>query len=158
MSRAPKRPQAEDIRQLGFAFDAPPPRVDKTCGVLAGMDRRISGLIGQVLKEHDDPREVVAARMTALLGENVSKAMIDQYAAPSSDAHNISAHRFFAFVLATNRHDLLGALAKTIGASVLVGEEAHAAMLGSAMAQKHQAEQRIRELTALTKPIVRGTS
>jgi hypothetical protein len=31
-------------------------------------------------------------------------------------------------------------------------------MLGSAMAQKHQAEQRIRELTALTKPIVRGTS
>lgn len=158
MKYAPKRPKGEDIRQLGFAFDAPPPRVDKTCGVLAGMDRRISGMIGQVLKEHKDPREVVAARMTALLGEDVSKAMLDQYAAPSSEAHNISAARFFALVLATDRHDLLAGLAKTIGASVLVGEEAHAAMLGSAMAQKFQAEQRIAELSALAKPIVRGGS
>lgn len=156
MSRSLKRPAGEDVHQLGFAFDAPPPRIDKTCGVLAGMDRRISGMIGRVLKEHNDPREVVAARMSALLGDKVSKEMLDQYAAPSSEAHNISAARFFALVLATDRHDLLGGLAKAIGASVLVGDEAHAAMLGSAMAQRHQADLRIAELTSLAKPIVRG--
>jgi hypothetical protein len=53
MSRTPKRPPVEDIRQLGFAFDVPPP-VDRTPSVLAGLDRRISGLIGRVLKEHND--------------------------------------------------------------------------------------------------------
>jgi hypothetical protein len=158
MTHQAKRPKGEDVRQLGFAFDAPPPRIDKTCGVLAGMDRRISGMIGRVLKEHNDPREVVAARMSALLGDKVSKEMLDQYAAPSSEAHNISAARFFALVLATDRHDLLGSLAKTIGASILVGDEAHAAMLGNAHAKKHAAEEEIAALTQLAKPIVRGVS
>jgi hypothetical protein len=155
MSHSPKRKPHEDVRQLGFAFDAPPPP-DRTCGALAGLDRRISGLVGLALKDHHDPRGVIAARMGALLDDDVTKAMLDQYAAPSSDAHNISAARFFALVLATDRHDLLGVLAKTIGASILVGDEAHAAMLGSAMAQRHQADLRIQELTNLAKPIVRG--
>lgn len=155
MSHSPKRARTEDIRQLGFAFDAPPP-ADRTPGALAGLDRRISGLVGRVLKEHKDPREVVAAHMSALLDDDVSRAMLDQYAAPSSDAHNISAARFFALVLATDRHDLLDLISKTVGATILVGEEARLAMLGSEMAKRQQADKRIEELSIGLMPMVRG--
>lgn len=157
MSRAPKRPQVEDIRQLGFSFDVPPP-VDRTPSVLAGLDRRISGLIGRVLKEHNDPREVVAAHMSALLGEDVSKAMLDQYAAPSSDAHNISAARFFALVLATNRHDLLDVLVMPLGCRVLYGDEVIAAQLGSVEAQIRKLSEERKRLQARVTPIRGGRS
>jgi hypothetical protein len=152
MSRAPKRRPVEDPRQIALQFEAPP-RADASPGALAGLDRRISGLVGRILKEEDRPREVIAGAMSALLGEDVTKAVLDQYAAPSADAHNISAARFVALVAVTARHDLLDMIAQLIGARVLVGEEFYAARLGSLQAERRRLDGQIRDLERLATPI-----
>jgi hypothetical protein len=156
MSHSPKRKPTEDPRQLSLVLEVPP-RMDTTPGALAGLDRRISGLISRVLKEHIDPRAVIAGRMSALLDEDVSKSMLDQYAAPSSEAHNISAARLLALVAATHRHDLLDVLVMPLGCRVLEGEEVIAAQLGSVEARIRELSEERKRLQARVTPI-RGQS
>jgi hypothetical protein len=155
MSRPSKRRAVEDPRQTAFTFDVAPV-VDTSPGALAGLDRRISGFVSRVLKEYPRPREVAAAEMSALLAEDVSKAMLDQYAAPSAEAHNISAARLLALLAAVGRPDLLDTLTQAIGARVLCGDEFWAARLGSLEAQKRNLEAEIRTARLRAVPI-RGT-
>jgi hypothetical protein len=149
-----KRRPLIDASQLGFTFEPPmPARRDAD---LAGLDRMIAASVGVALKEDARSREEIAGAMSALLAEPVTKMMLDAYASEARGDHNISAARLLALVAATERYDLLDPMLRRIGAAVLVGEELHAARLGSLQAQKRALDAEIRKYQAAAQPITRG--
>lgn len=117
-----------DFAQMGFVFD--PPQAASLPAELAGLERQISGAVATILREESSPREVVAAQMSVLLDEEVSRAMLDAYASPAREGHKVIMSRFLALVAVCVRHDVLDQVMRTIGAAVLVGEEVHTARLG----------------------------
>ena len=150
----PKRAPALDPRQVAFTFDAPRPA--RMAAALAGLDRRVASAVAQMLNKDPRSREEIAGAMSALLGDDVSRWMLDGYASEGRETHNISAGRLLALVAATDRFDLLGALLREIGASLLVGDEINAAHLGHLHAQRREIDARIRSASANATPIERG--
>ena len=149
-----KRRSSLDLNQLGFTFEPPAPARD--AADLAGLGRLIAAKVALALKEDLRSREVIAAKVSELLDEEVTRGMLDAYASEARDNHNISAARFFALIAVTERFDLLDACGRRIGVALLVGEELMTARLGHLRAQqKHIAEQ-IRELERTASPIMRG--
>jgi hypothetical protein len=99
---------------------------------------------------------VVAGAVSALLGEDVSKFMLDAYASEAREGHAISAARFLALMAATERLDILDAVVSRVGGRVLVGEEFHTARVGHLLAQKQRIDDELRALKPITAPISRG--
>lgn len=114
--------------QLGFLFEAP--RAAKGEAALAGLEQRVCRTVGTILAGAGRPREVIAAEMSVLLGEDVSRAMLDAYASPARDGHKVPFSRLLALIVVTDRQDLLDPIMREAGMSVLVGEEVHTARLG----------------------------
>lgn len=151
-----KRRASIDVSQLGFTFTPPlPARRDAD---LAGLDRVVAASVAVALKEDDRSREEIAGAMSALLAEGVSKPMLDAYASEARGDHNISAARVLALIAVTERFDLLDAMVRRIGAALLVGEELHAARLGSLEAQRRRLDGEIKTMRARAQPIERGCS
>jgi hypothetical protein len=97
---------------------------------LAGLERRICSAVGTVLASDKRPREVIAAEMSVLLDEDVSRAMLDAYSSPARADHKVPMSRFLALLVVTGRQDLLDPLLREIGAALLVGDEVKTARLG----------------------------
>ena len=114
--------------QLGFTFETP--RAPSGPAALAGLEARICSTVGSILNSTSRAREVIAAEMSVILAEEVSKAMLDAYASPARAEHKVPMSRFFALVAVTGRHDLMDPLMHEIGAALLVGEEVMTARLG----------------------------
>lgn len=62
---------------------------------------RIAAAVSETLKTCGRPRADIARAMSEYLGERVSEAMLNQYAAPSAEGHNIPAHRLVALAVVT---------------------------------------------------------
>jgi hypothetical protein len=122
------RPKTQQPDQFIFTFDAPEPATN--AADLAGLDRMIAASVARALRDDSRTREDVAWAMSELLGEEVTRFMLDAYASEARDNHNISAGRFFALIAATSRHDILDHVLRRIGAAVLVGEEIATARAG----------------------------
>lgn len=148
---AKSRPAAN---QFAFTFDAPQPAT--LPAALAGIDARIARTVAEILKEDDRDRSVIAAQMTVLLAEEVSKAMLDAYASPARDGHNISFSRMLALIAVTNRFDLLDRETRPIGAAVLVGEEIFTAEIGHIDSEISKLQQRKKDLARLAPTITRN--
>lgn len=149
-----KRRASIDASQLGFMFE---PRVPASLDAgLAGLDRMIAGAVAVALREDGRPREVIAGEMSAMLGATVTKLMLDAYAAESREDFNISAARGLALVAVTKRYDLLDAMLRPIGATVLVGDEIHAARLGHLQAQRDRLDAEIKKMRGQAQPIGRA--
>lgn len=114
--------------QLGFAFDAPKPAREEAS--LAGIDKQISTLVGTLLASDGRPREIIAAQMSMLLSEDISRTMLDAYSSPAREDHRISFSRMLALIAVTDRHDLLDPIMRRIGCGVLVGDEVKTARIG----------------------------
>lgn len=114
--------------QLGFDFTAPSPA--KGVAALAGLERRISATVGTILASDQRPREVIAAEMSVLLDDEVSRAMLDAYSSPARSDHKVPMSRFLALLVVTSRQDLLDPLLREVGAALLVGDEVKTARLG----------------------------
>lgn len=102
----PVVPSAEDV--------APPRQPD-------GRDLadRITLAVAAALRDCDLPREEVARRMSAFLGERVPVSALNAYAAQGKPDHNISFVRVIALCKAIGRADLLELGAAAIGAAVV---------------------------------------
>lgn len=139
--------------QLGFAFDAPVARTG--VAALAGLERRISATVATILNTDTRQREVLAAEMSVLLDEDVSRMMLDAYASPARAEHKVPMSRFLALVAVTGRHDLMDPLMREIGAGLLVGEEVLTARVGHVRQQikELQAEMKRLEKSA---PLIRS--
>ena len=87
-------------------------------------------------------RQDVAARMSELLGSEVSKGMIDAYCSQARETHTISLVRFKAFVRATGCLWLWEIALDGEGLTLLQGEEAILAQAAWAQQQAdHYAQQ-----------------
>lgn len=139
--------------QLGFSFSEPVPA--SGAAALAGIEQRICRTVGTILNSDDRPREMIAAAMTVLLDEEVSRAMLDAYSSPAREGHKVPMSRFLALVAVTGRHDLLDPLLREIGAALLVGEEIHTARLGQIDRHIEQLKQERRKIAGLA-PMIRG--
>lgn len=150
---AKRRPSLNDA-QMAFSFAAPTfaPRA----GELAGLGRMIASGVSRALNEDPRSRFELAGVVSALLDEEVSRWMLDAYASEAREEHNVSAERWLAILAATGRMDILDVVLTRVGVRALVGEEMHAARLGSLVAAKREIEEQIRALSPVTKPIHRG--
>lgn len=149
--------KARATNQLAFAFEAPRPATH--AAALAGMDARVARTVGEILvtaAANGKPREIVAAEMSVLLEDEVTKAMLDAYSAPGKENHNISFTRMCALIAVTNRFDLLDRELREIGASVLVGEEIYTARLGHLKSQIAELTAELRAVERMAQPISRG--
>lgn len=98
-----KRADRFNADQIGFDFDLP--ARTGAPAMYAGFSRQISQWVSDIL--HGDPRSrtVIAALMSDLLDEEVSKAMLDAYASPARELHRMPVERFAVLVKITNRID-----------------------------------------------------
>lgn len=140
--------------QFAFAFEAPQPAT--LPAALAGMDARIARTVSEALKADDRDRVIIAAEMSLLLDEEVSKAMLDAYASPAREGWNISFARMLALVAVTKRFDLLDRELRGIGAAVLVGEEIHAARVGHLRSKIAQLNAELKEAERAAPVIMRS--
>src|SRR3546814_15251991 len=96
--------KARASNQLAFAFDLP--KAARHPAAMAGSDARTARMVGEILNSDPRAREVIAAEMSVLLDDQVSKAMLDAWSAPGKDAHTISWSRLLALILVPNRFHL----------------------------------------------------
>lgn len=116
----------------------------------AAMDLkvRIAHAMGRAMKNCPHDRYEVASRMSRILGRDVSKNMLDAYAAASKDTHIPNLAFCIAFDAATGQRELLNLSAALLGCTVLVGEEALRAELGQIELQEDALRKRKRDLKA----------
>lgn len=142
--------------QFGFDFATPAPAQGEAA--LAGLEKRVSAMVGVILNSAHmagRTREVIAAEMSALLGENVSRKMLDAYASPAREDHKVPFSRLLALVIVTGRQDLMDPLLRDGGMGVLVGKEVETARLGHLMRVREEADAEIRNIRR-TAPRIRG--
>ena len=139
--------------QLGFVFEAP--CAPSGPAALAGLEARICSTVGSILNSTPRHREVIAAEMSVILAEEVSKGMLDAYASPARAEHKVPMSRFFALVVVTGRQDLLGPLLREIGGTLLIGEEVMTARLGQIDREIALLREEKSKLAA-TAPLIRG--
>jgi len=132
-----------DIRTLDL-FEVPQP----ASSLPSSMDYRaeISGLVGIALKECDLDRYEVAAEMSKLSGQEVSKYMIDAWASESRDAYNMPFYQTAVLETACKTHLFTNWLADKRGGRLLIGKETLCAELGKLERLKEEAARKIREL------------
>lgn len=105
-------------------FDVPKP-VALNAGSLV-CRAEIAGIMSDVLAEcasEDIDRFEVAARMSRLLGREVSKYMLDAYTSESRQEHVPPLDTAIAFDMATGGVSLLKFYADKLGCRVMVGKE-----------------------------------
>ncbi|MCK9514341.1 MAG: hypothetical protein M0R28_24350 [Pigmentiphaga sp.] len=120
-----------DERQMSFDdyFVVPTP-AEVRPGSIAGFDCELRQALSRSLKSQSLSRYEVAAKMSEMLGDDISKNMLDAYTAESRETHQISVVRLVAMILATKDYDLLAMIAEKVGCRLLVGEEAIGAEIG----------------------------
>lgn len=139
--------------QLGFTFAEPVARTG--AAGLAGLEAMICTTVGSILASDTRPREIIAAEMSILLGEDVSKSMLDAYSSPARAEHRVPMSRFFALVLVTKRHDLMDPLLREIGMAGLIGAEVKTARLGQIDREIARLREEQKKLAAHA-PLIRG--
>jgi hypothetical protein len=90
------------------------------------------------LKECGRTREEVARTMSAYLGEEVSKNMLDAYVSEARDSHVINVARFAALVYATGDMRLLALLPEMFG--FIVAEKKYRHWINAAVARDKASE------------------
>ena len=149
-----KRRPALNPDQLGFSFEAPS-FAPSECG-LAGLDRFVAAGVSQAMQQDGRSRPELAGAMTSLLGEDISRFMLDAYASEAREQHNIPASRFFGLIAVTGGYDVLDACTRRIGASVLIGEEINTARLGHIDRQIATLQAEKKRIQTVARPIERG--
>lgn len=104
----------------------------------------IARAVAATLRDCSLPRDDVAQRMSAYLGERVSKAMLDAYASEARREHAIPVTRLIALMHATGDRRLLQLLAEPLGWAVI--ERKHLPMIEvAAIREKEDELRRTRE-------------
>lgn len=80
---------------------------------------RIARAVSETLRESDLDRDTIAAAMSEITGETVSKAVLDAYASVAKGSHRISLERALALVEATGNPNLLAHELKRLGWAVI---------------------------------------
>lgn len=146
----PKRTPAFDPAQMDMGFEPAP---QPAGGSLSNLEQVTASAVALILKEDVRSRHGVAAGVSELLDESVTKWMLDAYASEARDGHNISFARMLALIADTGRYDVLRGVLRRIGADLVVGEEVLTVELGQIEAQLQRLQERKRQLKGVA-PVI----
>jgi hypothetical protein len=125
-----------------------------------GMDfrTRIGALVNEMLDDAKaaDPeldRYAVAARVSRLVGKEVSKATLDGYTAESRDAYNVPAWLMPALEHVCHSHRYTDWLAQIRGGRFLLGPAALDAEIGRIQSEMDNQREQLRKLQDLRKRV-----
>lgn len=107
---------------------------------------QLRALLSRVLKECPHSRNQVAARMSDLLGTDVSKFQLDAWTAESREPWRFPLEYVPAFEAACESYALTEWLAEKRGGQVLFGKEALMAELGRLQRQQDDTQRRMKAL------------
>lgn len=139
--------RVHDDRTLDIFFVVPEPVVPAPGhGNYAGL---VSELVADILKATPLDRFDVAAQMSRLAGDDVSKHMLDAWSSPARTDHNIPFYRVPLLEEICQSHSLTDWLATQRGGRVAYGRDALNAELGRLERIKEEASRRARELKRL---------
>ncbi|AJP73147.1 hypothetical protein [Sphingomonas hengshuiensis] len=137
------RRAAPDPRQIDlFAAERPVGRP----GGFAGADAWVATEVAQMLKDDPRSREEIAGALSASLCEEVSRWMLDAYASPGRDSHNISFARAIALAAVTGSRALIEEAVARLGGEISWGSQIVAAELGRAEAEAERLKIKIKTL------------
>ena len=122
---------------------------------LAGLERQVCAAVGTILNSDPRPRELIAAEMSILTGDEISRAMLDAYSSPAREDHRVILSRFVALVLVCGRQDIFDAVLRPAGMALLVGAEVNTARLGHIDQQIAALSEERRRLKSAA-PLIRG--
>lgn len=117
----PTRPDAQ-LDLLAWQAPRPVVRFEPARVRAASLDGQIARAVAEALRDAaaaGTPREEIARRMGDILGERISKTMLDAYASQAREEHRISLSRFLALMQATGDRRLLELLAEPMGWAVI---------------------------------------
>ncbi|MCP1616604.1 hypothetical protein FBY21_1211 [Pseudomonas sp. SLBN-26] len=107
---------------------------------------QVSELVGEMLKASDLDRYEIAARMSRLSGDDVSKAMLDAWSSPARVDHNLPLYRAALLEEVCASHVLTNWLVSLRGGRVAYGRDALLAELGRLERIREEAARQSREL------------
>lgn len=110
---------------------------------------QVSELVGEILKGSELDRYEIAARMSRLSGDDVSKHMLDAWASPARTDHNLPFYRAALLEEVCACHVLTNWQVLQRGGRVAYGREALLAELGRQESIASSAAKRARELKRL---------
>lgn len=107
---------------------------------------QVSELVAEMLKATDIDRYEVAARMSRLSGDDVSKAMLDAWSSPARTDHNLPFYRVALLEEVCATHILTNWLVSQRGGRVAYGRDALLAELGRLERTREEAARQARDL------------
>ncbi len=102
------------------------------------IDARIRLMLSDALKKCPLSREVVAGKMSELLGMEITKSQLDSWTAESKENHRFPFVYAAAFCEATGNVDIFRVTVEMIGCYLLKGEDALLTELGRIGKQKEE--------------------
>lgn len=116
------------------------------CGNYAAQ---VSELVSEMLKSSELDRYEIAARMSRLSGDDVSKNMLDAWASPARTDHNLPFYRAPLLEEVCASHLLTDWLVALRGGRVAYGRDALLAELGRLERTRDESARKARELKRL---------
>ncbi|WP_325436896.1 hypothetical protein [Pseudomonas nitroreducens] len=126
--------------------------VPQAAAVIPGQcnyGHQVSGLIGEILKATDLDRHEIAARMSRMSGDDVSKNMLDAWASTARVDHNLPLYRVPLLESVCESHVLTDWLVDMRGGRATYGKDALLAELGRVVRKREEATRQERELKKL---------
>ena len=102
-------------------------------------------LLSDLLKHCPHSREIIAARMSELTGEAITKHQLDSWTAESREGWRFPLEYLPAFEVAVETTGLIAWVANVRGGKILMGKEALDAEIGKLERLKEDATKRIRQ-------------
>ena len=106
------------------------PQAASTAPGAVNYSREIAAVMSRALKDCPYDRIEVSARMSRMLGREVSLSMLNAYTAESHESHVPTLERAIAFDLATGRNALADFYVAKLGGGILWGKDKLLADLG----------------------------
>lgn len=144
-----------DTRTADLFADHPlfPVRVPSDLPPAIDFRVRLAKAISKALKECPKSRAQIAAEASEILGDPFSENMLNNYASPGHDGHDISLTRFKAIARVTGQSWLWEVALEGEGLTLLEGKEAIFAQYGHAKQAEKEATNRRKALENLVSEI-----
>lgn len=128
----------------GDLFEVPVPR-EPVDGAL-DLSKQLRAMISLALKECAKDRHEVAAVMSRLTGQNISKHQLDSWTAESREGWRFPLEYLAALEVACETHAITAWIVSVRGGKLLIGKEALEAELGKLTRQQQEISNRAKAL------------
>jgi len=135
----------KDDRTINIDFDVPQPQLVSACDFRIQVSEIVSEMLSGA-KTTGLERFDVAAQMSHLAGEDISKAMLDAWSSPARIDHNLPFYRAALLEQVCGSHQLSDLIVTVRGGRVSWGRDALLAELGRVESIREEATRQARAL------------